>query len=387
MNNKDQFVEFLKQSISEDTFVRLTLSKPVDGSSSFKKMIVNLAHIKGALQLSIVARHKTNDITKNYPLAEGIDLIEEKLVQTFLIGNLFTIEQDYILDTNKKGVAKLFKKKPSFNTLPAKTHDKQKKKFITQNNYLVELGVLDDKGRIKKDKGDKYKQINKFVEIFDSLVRKTPALKSRDLTVYDMGSGKGYLTFAVYDYLTNQLGVKAEVTGVEIRKDLVELCNHISKQVKFDQLQFSEGFIDSYELQKTDVLIALHACDTATDDAIYKGVQADADLIICAPCCHKQIRKQLQPVYPLSEITTHGILKERQAEMLTDTIRALILEAQGYKTKIFEFISLEHTGKNVMLVGQKHQEPIDRESILKRISDLKSSFGINYHYLEQLFAK
>ena len=131
-------------------------------------------------------------------------------------------------------------------------------------------------------------------------------------------------------------------------------------------------------------MIALHACDTATDDAIYKGIQANAQLIICAPCCHKQVRQQIKGSKTLQPLLDFGILKERQAEMITDTIRALLLEAAGYKTKVFEFISTEHTGKNVMIVGQKHSNTYDKAAYLKKITALKAEFGIEYHYLEQL---
>ena len=132
------------------------------------------------------------------------------------------------------------------------------------------------------------------------------------------------------------------------------------------------------------MLLALHACDTATDDAILKGIQADASLIMCAPCCHRQVRKAMKDVPTISSITQFGILKERQAELLTDTIRALILELNGYKTHIFEFISSEHTGKNLMITAIKHNGKVDKEKIQNEIDALKSSFGIKEHYLEEV---
>jgi len=138
-------------------------------------------------------------------------------------------------------------------------------------------------------------------------------------------------------------------------------------------------------LPETDVLLALHACDTATDDAIFKGVKAKAELIICAPCCHKQIRRAITKSEDLQPILQHGILLERQAEIITDTIRALLLETQGYKTKVFEFISTEHTGKNLMIVGQKHERSVDTKVFLEQIAAIKKRFGIEKHYLEELF--
>ena len=208
--------------------------------------------------------------------------------------------------------------------------------------------------------------------------------EQKSLRIVDMGSGKGYLTFALYDYLVNILNLQAKVTGVEIRENLIEICNEIAQNSKFENLHFEQGFIQGYELPKTDILIALHACDTATDEAIAKGIKADAQLIVCAPCCHKQIRKQIKDDSLLEPILNFGILKERQAEIVTDTIRALILESNGYKTKVFEFISMDHTGKNVMIVGQKRREAVDAKIYLDKVEELKKQFGIEFHYLEKL---
>jgi hypothetical protein len=200
-----------------------------------------------------------------------------------------------------------------------------------------------------------------------------------------MGSGKGYLTFALYDYLQNVIKQKATVYGIEMRDDLVNKCNSIAEHVGFDGLHFKKGTIQDAEIPAPDMLIALHACDTATDDAIYKGIKANAKLIICAPCCHKQIRKQISPDNELKSITRHGILLERQAEMVTDAIRALLLEANGYKTRVFDFIATEHTPKNVMIVAIKADQPItNKPEYLDKVDGLKKLFNIKTHYLETL---
>ena len=202
-----------------------------------------------------------------------------------------------------------------------------------------------------------------------------------------MGAGKGYLTFALYDFLVNNLKIKADITGVEVRDDLVNKCNAIAQNVGFQNLQFEKGYITNYFLPKTDVLIALHACDTATDDAIAKGIKSQADLIICAPCCHKQVRKLMNCQTHLQSMLQFGIHNDRLAEMLTDTIRALILEANGYETSVSEFISTEHTGKNVMIIGKKRKADNMGENpsfYLQQIEKLKEEFGVKFHYLEKL---
>jgi hypothetical protein len=201
-----------------------------------------------------------------------------------------------------------------------------------------------------------------------------------------MGSGKGYLTFALYDYLTHTLKKDATITGIEMREDLVNKCNQIATNSHYQNLKFEKGTIQETVLPAVDMLIALHACDTATDDAIFKGIKANAKVIICAPCCHKQIRKQMAPENELKSITKHGILLERQAEIVTDSIRALILEAQGYKTKVFEFIATEHTPKNVLIVGTKtNRTETEKQENLEKIAGLKKLFNIKSHYLETLF--
>ena len=226
----------------------------------------------------------------------------------------------------------------------------------------------------------KYKQINRYVEIIEGILKDT--IIKNNFSVVDMGSGKGYLTFALYDYLQNKYDA-VKVTGIEMREDLVLKCNNIAVQSKYSNLHFEKGSINETTLASVDMLIALHACDTATDDAIAKGIKANATYIICAPCCHKQIRKQMAPINALKLITKHGILLERQAEMVTDTIRALILEANGYKTKVFDFIEEEDTPKNVLIVGTKtnFSEELLKEN-MEKVQDLKTMFGIKEHYLE-----
>lgn len=210
-----------------------------------------------------------------------------------------------------------------------------------------------------------------------------------------MGSGKGYLTFALYDYLHSVLKLETEVVGVEYRQDMVDLCNQVAVKSAFDRLNFVQGTIEDHNAEHVNLLIALHACDTATDDAIFKGIKANAELIVVAPCCHKQIRREIEQnkvKNDVSFLTKYGIFLERQAEMVTDGIRALILEYFGYKTKVFEFISDAHTPKNVLVVGVKKSlkslvgspKIEEQKAILEKIKASKEYFGIGYHHLEKL---
>ena len=384
MTATEKIKDRLGLSLSEDTFVRLTLSKPRDVSSDLKKLIVKYVFIKEKPHLSFTLRYTRKDITKNYTLNEGLNQINEFLGETFLNANLMSTDADWALEANYGGKSKFIEKKASVSEVPKRSHDKAKPKNFTSEQFLVELGVLDNKGRVVKDKGDKFKQINKFVEIVGTHIAKTD-LKSRDkIRIHDMGAGKGYLTFALYDHLANKSGLPIETTGVELRPEVVKLCNDIAKKLDFQGLEFGEGFISNYELIETDVLIALHACDTATDDAIFKGIKSGAELIICSPCCHKQVRKSMKVQDRHADILGHGILLERQAEIITDTLRALLMEAHGYKTKIFEFVSTEHSGKNLMIVGQRRKNFVQAAEHMDAYQKLKEEFGVEQHYLEGL---
>ena len=254
--------------------------------------------------------------------------------------------------------------------------------LISSVLVVITLLLLTPAFEIKAKMQDKYRQICKFVEIFDSLIRKMQ--DSANLRVVDMGAGKGYLTFAIYDYLTRQLQGDATVLGIESRDELVDNCNAVARRVGYERLSFQCGTIDDTDVSGADVLVALHACDTATDDAIFKGISAGAELIICAPCCHKQLRGQLRASNDLTAILKHGILCERQAEILTDGIRALLLQASGYKARVFEFIMPTHTAKNVMIVGEKLASPPDPATALQQIAAIKAGYGIEHHHLETL---
>ncbi|HEX7411095.1 MAG TPA: methyltransferase [Bacteroidales bacterium] len=383
-NNLQLFLDYILNSLENKEFQKITISHKRDDSNTLKNVFAKAAVLKTGMKLSFVYRYPTKDITKNFDFEVGIALIGEILDKDFYQADLFTTISDWHYTVNKNGISRMSKTPPTITEAVLYTHDKIKKRFITLENnvYLRELGIATADAKVKKDMEDKFRQINKYIEIADSIVS-SAALPS-GFHIVDMGSGKGYLTFALYDYLNNVLKLSAEITGVELRNELVESSNRIAKMAGFGKLKFQTGSIETTELAQIDMLIALHACDTATDDAIYRGIRADSKVIICAPCCHKQVRKQINPENDLKSITKFGILEERQAEILTDGIRALVLEAYGYKTKVFEFISTEHTPKNVLIVGIKKGNGKVDESILDQIKNIKKVYNIQYHQLEKL---
>ncbi len=394
----NKFIKSFKANIVDKNLVKLSLGNYHGNDRDLKNIYIKLVKIKRIDMLSFNYRYKTRDIFKNYEIEAGQKLVFNLLSNDFRIGTMFTVDQEAIIEHDKNGIIKLRERFLNVKLEIKLTHDKEKQRLIkpTTNGYLHALNITDNDGKVFKNAQDKYKQINQYIEILSSLIKELPegAIKN----VVDMGSGKGYLTFALYDYMHQQLNLKAKVTGVEFREDLVKLCNNIAKECSFDQLNFVEGTIEDYQVKDINLLIALHACDTATDDAIYKGIQAGAALIVVAPCCHKQIRRAIEKnkiKNDVSFLTKYGIFLERQAEMVTDGIRALILEYYGYKTKVFEFISDAHTPKNILVVGVKSKklkvksekqdvESEEQQAILQKIRDAKAYFGIDYHHLERL---
>ncbi len=383
-----EFVLAIEQSLADNTFIKLSLGNYKGKEENLKNIYTKRILIKNEDKLSFTYRYKTRDIVKNYSFADGLKTISDFLNQQFYVATLFSTAFDLSFENlfNKK--INLRQNAPSNQSIPSRDHDRSKNRLIAANEkpYLTELKITDQNGKVLANSQDKYKQINHYIEILSTLIKELPVAES--LKVVDMGSGKGYLTFALYDYLTQVLKIEAHITGVEFRPELVDLCNKIAKNTGFDNLDFKQGTIENYDSSGTNILIALHACDTATDDAIFKGISANADLIVVAPCCHKQIRRQLEAHKTSNEmdfLTKYGIFLERHAEMLTDGIRALILEYFGYKTKVFEFISDAHTPKNVMIVGIKNQKAKQNdEQVLQKIKNAKAYFGIEYHHLERL---
>jgi SAM-dependent methyltransferase len=383
-NSVELFINEFSQSFEAGEFVKLTLSKQRIKQSDLKSILVSPVQLKGTVMLHFVYRYQTRDITKNYPLTDAIHHISTSIQNDFLQADMYIKGLNTRLLISREGNSKILHKRIE---LPAKvdlSHDRARGRIIDThgNIWLRELGVVNEQWELRHEMKDKFVQINRYIELLEPEIDK---LDQKDrLKIADMGAGKGYLTFALYDYLINKSGMEIQMTGVEFREDLVVLCNAIARKAGFDKLEFIKGTIEDTPLANLDILIALHACDTATDDAIYRGIASNARLIVCAPCCHKQIRKSINATEPLSGVLKHGILLERQAELLTDGIRALLLEAFGYSTKVFEFISSEHTAKNVMIVGRKTPNTPDKKKILEQVNRIKEIYGIESHYLEEL---
>lgn len=382
----EEFLSAVKSAFAGNTLIKLRLGGYHGVEADLKSIDVKKIVAKGSEKFSFTFHYKTRDIIKNHIQPEALGHLRTALRDEFRSAQLATSEFDLSFERNGDKV-RLKRTEIAGREAPSTEHNRAKNRPLTETDkpYLQALGISGKDGQVRNDAQDKFRQINKMVEIFAPLIQ---AIKADKPVIVDMGAGKGYLDFALYDYLANVAKRPAEVVGVEMRGKLVEDGNATAAASGFSDLRFVPGTILDYDAAGADAVIALHACDTATDDAIFRGIRAGASLIAVAPCCHKQIRRQMEagkPAAQLDVLLRHGIFLERQAEMVTDTLRALLLELSGYRTKVFEFVSDAHTPKNNLIVAEKDgRAGRDRDAVLKQIAEVKAMFGIEKHYLEGL---
>ena len=385
---RTRFIALLTSAVHDGTLVKLTLGKHRGADATLNNLFVRPVALKAGPHLSFLWRHATRDITKNHPPAEALALIEPLIGRDFLDAHLFTPAQNAQFETRADGTARLSVKTASVAPTPvADGHDRAKAHLIAGDApWLRALGVTNDRGLPREGMAHKFRQIQKFTELLAQLLAEAglsgdAKAAAAPLRIADMGCGKGYLTFA----LAAHLGTRAEVTGIEFRPELVALCNTLARDhVLAPHLRFTAGDIASTTLDHVDVLVALHACDTATDDALAKGLAAGARLLVASPCCQKELRPQLTPPSVLVDALRHGIFQERQAEFVTDALRAMLLEWAGYRTKVFEFISTEHTAKNLMITAIKAGRPRGADAALAdRIRAFAAFYGIRHQRLAE----
>jgi len=384
-NQTGLFFSLLEDCLTQDTFVKLVLGKYHGPEAGLDRVFVRRLSLKDGECLSFLYRYQTRDVTKNLPVAVGVAAIHDMFATAFNNLHLQTLSENIQLSLNKKGRYNLQRGKGAPREVAPQEHDRAKERFLELTApFLRELGVTNAQQQLIPSMARKWKQINKFIEVLDHALAASKLKEKKRLQVVDFGSGKGYLTFAMEEYLRAGLGLRPQVTGVELRDDLVKLCAKAAKKLQLDALSFVQGDIRSYTTEGLDIMIALHACDMATDYAIHLGIRAGAAIIMCAPCCHKQLRPQMHSPALLKPMLKHGIHLGQEAEMVTDSLRALLLEAFGYETQVFEFVSLEHTSKNKMILGVKGSGPVNQAEILAQIRVIKEFYGIREHCLETL---
>lgn len=424
-------------SLTEGTFVRLALSGAVAATADTDRVLARRVDLKGQPHLSLTFRQAAGDKTQNLPLGEALAWARSQIGAAYRNALLSTTQRNWQLHVPAQGRPRLVRHKPSTTEPPSRAHDLARETILdaSASDWLHGLGVTDKQGKVRAAMADKHRQICHYVELLSHLAKECgwtsatdaqagrvtpcapsacqeapgsgppalpalvenqaphpPALSPRptmgeeDLVIADMGCGKGYLTFGAWHLLKRKWQRSVRVIGVEARAGLVQFTSRVAKDVHAEGLEFVSGAIESAPLPPLDGLIALHACNTATDAAILRGIELGAKLIVVAPCCHKELRPQLRHPDALAPLLRHGIMEERLAEWLTDGLRALYLEWAGYRTKVMEFVSTEHTSKNLMIAAIKCGEPCVDEAARARIVRLKEQFGMDRLALDPLLA-
>jgi len=308
-DHRAQFLGLLETSLSQNSLIKLVLAKYVGSEADLQRVIIKPLTVKEQPCLSFVYRYKTRDITKNFSLAEAVAVIASLIPESFKNAHLLSLTDEVQLEYSKKGKTTLFKSKAQQERqAPSAGHDREKKRYLELTRpFLTDLGVTNRQHELIPAMSRKWKQINKFIEVFSHALSSSPLKLDQPIKVADFGSGKGYLTFAIHDYLCNTLQAQGQVTGVELREDMVTLCNNAAAGLEHPGLTFQHGDVRTVAPSALDVMIALHACDIATDYAIHMGIRSGASIIMCSPCCHKQIRLQIQSPALLKPMLQYGL--------------------------------------------------------------------------------
>ena len=288
--------------------------------------------------------------------------------------NVYTAHNDYQVLISKKLKVTVIKKNATKSKKELSLSHNRKKQYVFEEGipipFLVELGIMSKEGHVIGSKYDKFRQINRFVEMVRDVAGELP--QNKKLRIIDFGCGKSYLTFALHYYLTELCGLNIEVVGLDLKEDVINTCNHLAKKLNLNQIHFLVGDIKDYTgYDEVDMVVTLHACNTATDAAIAKAVKWNAKIILSVPCCHHELYTQIESDI-LAPLLDYGIIKERFAALATDGIRAQILQLLGYKTQLVEFIDLEHTPKNILIRGVKADTPVNVNDLVSNYKKLTS---------------
>ena len=362
----EELCQLFKAVLNID-FIQAILSNP-RSKEGILKVKVRPVEVKGKLLFQCESFTKTQAFHENLAAEAAVERLMEYM-QEFKQMQITTREMDYTVLISKKGKVTIQKKKAKGCVKCADFSHNRSKRYILEEGifvpFLHDLGVMTQDGKIVRTKFDKFRQINRFLEFIEDIL---PELdKDREITILDFGCGKSYLTFAMYYYLHELKKYDIRIIGLDLKKEVIAHCSELGKKYGYEKLTFLEGDIADYEgVNAVDMVVTLHACDTATNYALAKAIGWNAKVILSVPCCQHELNSQLRNKI-LSPITEYGLLKERFAALVTDGLRAKYLESAGYETQVLEFIDMEHTPKNILLRAVKTGRP-NPES-LKQIQD------------------
>lgn len=372
-----------------ETFVRLVLKTPLQGTSNpWRQVIVRPVLLKGGRHLQFSYFSQKQDITKNYRGSEAEARLDEVLALPFASIAVQSTTGERLFQITKKGRAIVHQGRAAPDTAPSLAHDAGKQLALPTGRpdaFLQATGVMDEQGRVRPSMHDKFTQVNEFLKLLEH-TGELDRLPGRPVQILDCGCGSAYLSFAAYHYLNDVRHIPARLVGIDVNEALIRRDCEESAQLGFAGACFERSSIIDYRPEVApDIVLALHACDTATDEALFQGIVSQARLILCAPCCHHHLQQQLHAVAPLGPIFRDGILKNRLGDILTDSFRALILRILGYRADVVEFVAPEHTDKN-LLIRAVRRGPSTNPAAAREYLELKNFWGVT-PYLETLLGE
>ena len=373
--------------IVEGQVFKIVISNKKDKENKYNKININFKESKNKKYYQVEKYTDKQVFHENIEIEDLRDHLLDYMENSYKQLEAWSENNTFDLKISKKGKVFLGKKNANNSNLINKDHNK-KKNYILEEGMIIEplidLGVFTKEGKVVKSKYDKYKQINRFVEIIDDEIKKNDY---KELTILDFGCGKSYLTFILYYYFVEIKKINVKMIGLDLKEDVIKKCNEVAKRYKYDNLHFELGDINGYKYNnKVDMVITLHACDTATDYALYNAVKWNAKMIFSVPCCQHELNHQMKPEN-LNILTRYGIVQERVAALMTDAVRGNLLEAVGYKTQLLEFIDIAHSPKNILIRASKSN--ISKQKIEKSLTEvekLREEFNFNptlYNLLKQ----
>ena len=377
---KREEVKKIFEDFLDDSLLRIILSNPAfkDGAGPCKalKVRVRPVMLKGGMVFQAEELTEKQAFHRNLTREEGVSYLLGLMESGFKQAEVESSRGQARVLVGKKGTVTIKVKKNQQKMVAAPnvaSHNRQKRYILEEGKpvaFLEDLGVMTADGKVVRSRYDKFRQINRFLEFIEDILPRLD--KSRENVIIDFGCGKSYLTFAMYYYLHELKGYEVRIIGLDLKQDVIDHCNRLSVAYGFDKLKFYHGDIASYDgVDHVDMVVTLHACDTATDYALEKAVKWNASVILSVPCCQHELNKQMDNEL-LRPVLQYGLIKERMAALYTDALRAEILENRGYRTQILEFIDMEHTPKNILIRAVKQGGPKDNR---KEIEDILQFLG------------
>jgi SAM-dependent methyltransferase len=392
---EDNLRNIIEENVANTSMIYAVFASPLNKSDNkFKKITVKPISSNDKVIYQLEKFTDKQAFHENAELNCIVDKIME-LADLYKNINIFTVEADYQVLVSKKGDVRIVKLCPT-KAMSISTHNKTKKYIIPDNepcDFLIELGVMNKDAKVLAKKYDKFKQINKFLEIVDDAVTKalfaSDSASANDLKkqkseykIIDFGCGKAYLTFALYYYFNKIKKIDVQIVGLDLKKEVIDFCNSVAKKLNYSKLKFENGDIKDYNTnQAVDMVVTLHACDNATDAALVKAIKWNTNIILSVPCCQHEFFNKIDNVN-LEPMLKHGLIKERISSLVTDSLRSLFLETKGYKVQLVEFVDMEHTPKNILIRATKANY---REEAINEYENFKKFWSLEDIFIEKYF--